>query len=39
MNPAKPGKIHKIRPLREAILVDNVPDEVAIQDDLGFQGL
>jgi hypothetical protein len=39
LTPAKPGKIHDIRQLREAILVDNIPDEVEIQGDLGFQGL
>jgi hypothetical protein len=39
LTPAKPGKIHDIRQLREEILVDNIPDEVAIEVDLGFQGL
>ena len=38
LTPAKPGKIHDIRQLREETLVDNIPDEVAIQGDLGFQG-
>jgi DDE superfamily endonuclease/Helix-turn-helix of DDE superfamily endonuclease len=39
LTPAKPGKIHDIRQLREETLIDNIPDEVAIQGDLGFQGL
>jgi hypothetical protein len=39
LTPAKPGKIHDIRQLREETLVDNIPDEVAIEGDLGFQGL
>jgi hypothetical protein len=39
LTPAKPGKVHDIRQLREEILVDNIPDEVAIEGDLGFQGL
>ena len=36
---AEPGKIHDIRQLRKAVLVDNIPDEVGIEGDLGFQGL
>ena len=39
LTPAKPGKIHDIRQHREETLVDKIPDEVAIQGDLGFQGL
>ncbi|PSB06698.1 IS5/IS1182 family transposase [Pleurocapsa sp. CCALA 161] len=39
LTPAKPGKIHDIRQLREETVVDNIPDEVEIQGDLGFQGL
>lgn len=36
---ARPGKIHDKRQLDEAELVNNIPDEVAIEGDLGFQGL
>lgn len=36
---AKPGKIHDKRQLDEELLVENIPDEVAIEGDLGFQGL
>ena len=39
LTPAKPGKVHDMRQLREETLVDNIPDEVAIEGDLGFQGL
>ena len=39
LTPAKPGKVHDIRQLREKVLVENIPDEVAIEGDLGFQGL
>ena len=39
LTPAKPGKIHDIRQLREETLIDHIPDEVLIQGDLGFQGL
>lgn len=39
LTPAKPGTIHDSRQLREEILVDNIPDEVAIEGALGFQGL
>ncbi len=36
---AKPGRIHDKRQLDEEHLVENIPDEVAIEGDLGFQGL
>jgi len=36
---AQPGKIHDQRQLDEADLVGNIPDEVAVEGDLGFQGL
>jgi len=36
---AKGGRIHDKRQLAEAGLVEYIPDEVAIQGDLGFQGL
>jgi hypothetical protein len=36
---AQPGKVHDKRQLDEAELVENIPDEVRIEGDLGFQGL
>jgi hypothetical protein len=36
---AQPGKIHDKRQLDEAKLVENIPDEVRVEGDLGFQGL
>ncbi|UBF26980.1 transposase [Kovacikia minuta CCNUW1] len=36
---ARGGKIHDKRQLDEEDLVCNIPDEVAIEGDLGFQGL
>jgi len=36
---AKPGKVHDKRQLDEEDLVGNIPDEVAVAGDLGFQGL
>lgn len=36
---AQPGKIHDKRQLDEAELVENIPDQVSIEGDLGFQGL
>lgn len=36
---AKPGKIHDKRQLDEESIVENIPDAVAIEGDLGFQGL
>lgn len=39
LSQAKPGKIHDKRQLDEENLVGNIPDEVAVEGDLGFQGL
>jgi hypothetical protein len=36
---ARAGKIHDKRQLDEEELVENIPDEVVIEGDLGFQGL
>lgn len=36
---ARPGKIHDKRQLAEAEVVENIPDAVAVEGDLGFQGL
>ena len=36
---AQPGKIHDKRQLDEAALVENIPDAVSVEGDLGFQGL
>jgi hypothetical protein len=36
---AKPGKVHDKRQLDEEDVVSNIPDEVAVEGDLGFQGL
>lgn len=36
---ARAGKVHDKRQLDEADLVGNIPDQVAIEGDLGFQGL
>ncbi|MFM7449138.1 MAG: transposase family protein [Leptolyngbyaceae cyanobacterium] len=36
---AQPGKIHDKRQLDEAGLVENIPDEVSVEGDSGFQGL
>jgi DDE superfamily endonuclease/Helix-turn-helix of DDE superfamily endonuclease len=36
---AQPGKVHDKRQLDEAGVVENIPDEVRIEGDLGFQGL
>jgi hypothetical protein len=36
---ARAGKIHDKRQLDEADLVGHIPDEVAVEGDLGFQGL
>jgi DDE superfamily endonuclease/Helix-turn-helix of DDE superfamily endonuclease len=36
---AQPGKVHDKRQLDEAVLVENIPDEVRVEGDLGFQGL
>ncbi|KAM3090134.1 transposase family protein [Phormidesmis sp. 146-12] len=39
LSKARPGKIHDKRQLDEADLVGNIPDEVPVEGDLGFQGL
>jgi hypothetical protein len=36
---ARGGKVHDKRQLDEADLVGNIPDEVSVEGDLGFQGL
>lgn len=36
---ARGGRVHDKRQLDEAGLVEHIPDEVAIEGDLGFQGL
>jgi hypothetical protein len=36
---AQPGKVHDKRQLEEAEVVENIPDQVRIEGDLGFQGL
>jgi hypothetical protein len=39
LSEARAGKIHDKRQLEEAGLVSNIPDEVSVEGDLGFQGL
>jgi hypothetical protein len=39
LSQARGGRIHDKRQLEEANLVEYIPDEVAIEGDLGFQGL
>lgn len=39
LSKARAGKVHDKRQLDEEHLVGNIPDEVAIEGDLGFQGL
>jgi len=39
LSEARAGKIHDKRQLDEADLVSNIPDEVSVEGDLGFQGL
>jgi len=39
LSKARGGKIHDKRQLDEEDIVSNIPDEVAIEGDLGFQGL
>ena len=39
LSQARPGRIHDKRQLDEADLVGNIPDDVAVEGDLGFQGL
>jgi len=36
---ARPGRVHDKRQLAEEQLVENIPDEVSVEGDLGFQGL
>jgi hypothetical protein len=36
---ARPSKVHDKRQLDEEDLVSNIPDAVAVEGDLGFQGL
>jgi DDE superfamily endonuclease/Helix-turn-helix of DDE superfamily endonuclease len=36
---ARPGTVHDKRQLDEAALVENIPEEIPIEGDLGFQGL
>ena len=36
---AQPGKLHDKRQLDEARFVENIPDAVRVEGDLGFQGL
>ena len=39
MSKARPGKVHDKKQLDEEKWIENIPDEVAIEGDLGFQGL
>ena len=39
LSKARPGTVHDKRQLDEEDLVGNIPDEVAVEGDLGFQGL
>jgi DDE superfamily endonuclease/Helix-turn-helix of DDE superfamily endonuclease len=36
---ARPGKVHDKRQLAEEPVVENIPEEIPIEGDLGFQGL
>jgi hypothetical protein len=36
---AKPGSVHDKKQLDEEKIVENIPGEVPIEGDLGFQGL
>jgi hypothetical protein len=36
---ARPGTVHDKRQLAEAEIIEQIPDEVSIEGDLGFQGL
>jgi hypothetical protein len=36
---ARPGTVHDKRQLDEAEIVENIPEEIPIEGDLGFQGL
>ncbi|MGF1603391.1 MAG: transposase family protein [Thermosynechococcaceae cyanobacterium] len=39
LSKAKPGSVHDKRQLAEEPIVENIPEEVPIEGDLGFQGL
>lgn len=39
LSPARPGSVHDKRQLDEEDLVNNIPEEIVIEGDLGFQGL
>lgn len=39
LSKARAGKVHDKRQLDEEDMVGNIPDEVAVEGDLGFQGL
>jgi hypothetical protein len=39
LSKARPGKVHDKRQLDEEDVVSNIPEEVPIEGDLGFQGL
>jgi hypothetical protein len=39
LSKARPGKVHDKKQLDEEEWIENIPDEVAIEGDLGFQGL
>jgi hypothetical protein len=39
LSKARPGKVHDKKQLEEEKWIENIPDEVAIEGDLGFQGL
>lgn len=39
LTPARPGSVHDKRQLDEEDLVNNIPEDIPIEGDLGFQGL
>jgi hypothetical protein len=39
LSKARPGRVHDKRQLAEEPIVENIPEEVPIEGDLGFQGL
>ncbi|NJN39327.1 MAG: transposase family protein [Acaryochloridaceae cyanobacterium CSU_3_4] len=39
LSQAREGKVHDKRQLNEADIVPNIPDEIPIEGDLGYQGL
>jgi hypothetical protein len=39
LSKARPGSVHDKRQLAEEPIVENIPEEVPIEGDLGFQGL